>query len=653
MPTHPKILIVDDEPRMCDSLGLLLGGQNYEIWKANSGQEALSQLSKDDFDVVLLDIVMPDMNGHRVMDHINARNIDTSVIIITGDATLDSAVGALKRGAYDYLRKPFEYDELLKTVQNAISQRRLKKECESVEGKWAESEERYKYLVQNSPDIIYTLDPQGNFTFLSNAVERLLGYHAKDLIGKAYTKIIFEEDLEKSRWCFSERRTGARATSGSEVRLKLSDETHEFMDGENGCLTVELKSTGMYDKPTTEKNKKFFGTHGVARDISKRKRLEAQLQHAQRMESLGTMAGGIAHDFNNLLMGIQGNASLMLLGMDSSHIHYQRLKNIEQYVQNGAELTRQLLAFARGGKYEVRSTNVNELIEASSEMFGRTKKEIRIRRELKRNLWKVDADRGQIEQVLLNLYLNAWHAMPGGGELYLKTDNVKLKKDFVRPYDAGPGNYVKISVMDTGTGMDEATQARVFEPFFSTKEMGRGTGLGLASAYGIIKNHGGIVTVQSKKGAGTRFDIYLPACEKEETAAKQLPEKLLKGKESILLVDDEEMILEVGKEILMALGYTVLIAKGGKEAVEIYSKRQGAIEMVILDMIMPDMSGGETFNRMRKINPNVKVLLSSGYSIDGQAAEILKRGCDGFIQKPFNLKQLSWKIRDILDKCHS
>ncbi len=390
-------------------------------------------------------------------------------------------------------------------------------------------------------------------------------------------------------------------------------------------------------------------------DITQEKELEVQLQQARKMEAMGKLAGGIAHDFNNLLMGIEGNASLVLLDIDPAHPHYEKLKNIEQHVRSGAELTGQLLGFARRGKYEVKPTNLNELIEKSSNMFSRTRKEIEIHRTYQEDIWTVEVDQGQIEQTLLNLYVNAWQAMPGGGELYLQTKNVTLDENYVKPYHFETGNYVKISVTDTGIGMDEATKDKIFDPFFTTKEMGsdKGTGLGLASAYGIIKNHHGFINVYSEKGIGTTFNIYLPVSKKdvkEEIREKKLPDGFLKGTETILFVDDEEMIINVGEEILKTLGYTVLIARSGKEAVETYKENKDKISMVILDMIMPDIDGGKTYDILKEINPEIKVLLSSGYSINGKAMEIMRRGCNDFIQKPFNISQFSQKIREILEE---
>jgi CheY-like chemotaxis protein len=349
-------------------------------------------------------------------------------------------------------------------------------------------------------------------------------------------------------------------------------------------------------------------------------------------------------------MGILGNASLMLVDMDADHAGYERLKNIEEYVQNGVDLTKQLLGFARGGKYEVKPTNLNDLVKKSARMFGRTKKEVRIHGKYQKNVWTTEVDRGQLEQVLLNLYVNAWQAMPAGGDLFLQTRNVDLDEDQVSPYGLKPGRYVEVSVTDNGVGMDSKTKERIFDPFFSTKALGRGTGLGLASAYGIVKNHDGIIRVESEPGEGTTFRIYLPVSTKEIEKDKTRTDAIVRGSETILLVDDEDLILDIGGEMLRELGYAVTTARSGAEAVTIYGEQLDRIDLVILDMIMPEMGGGETYDRLKAMNPGIKVLLSSGYSINGQAKDILARGCDGFIQKPFNLGTLSQKLREILDQ---
>ncbi len=265
-----------------------------------------------------------------------------------------------------------------------------------------------------------------------------------------------------------------------------------------------------------------------------KEKLQAQLLQAKKMEAIGTLAGGVAHDFNNILAGILGYAALALMNTEQSHPSYEKLKTIEQLVDSGALLTRQLLGFARGGKYLALPIDINDLIVKTSEMFGRTKKEITIHKKLQHDLNAVEADCGQLEQVLLNLYVNAWQAMPSGGEIYLETQNTVLDERYCLPYNARPGRYITITVTDTGSGMDIETRQRIFDPFFTIKDMGKGTGLGLASAYGIIKNHGGIITVYSEKGYGSTFAIYLPASEKEVEAEKTVNSAMFKGDETIL-----------------------------------------------------------------------------------------------------------------------
>jgi PAS domain S-box-containing protein len=507
-----------------------------------------------------------------------------------------------------------------------------------------ESEERYRSLVENIPIAVYRNipGPNGRFLMANPAFLKMFGLNSEEELKKMTVADVYINP--KDRKLYSDRLLAQGNFAGMEIPLRKKGGT-TFWGSVTARVVYNEGGKALYFDCT------IVDITAQRQAEEEKEKLQAQLFQAQKVEAIGTLAGGIAHNFNNLLMGIMGNTSLMFLETDPAHPNYERLKNIEESVQSGSKLTSQLLGYAREGGYKIVPISLNQLVRDTSDTLATTKKEIRVHQDLSKDLFGIKADQGQTEQVLMNLYVNAVDAMPGGGDLFLKTMNVTHKQMSDRPYKPSPGNYVLLTVRDTGMGMDKKTQDRVFDPFFTTKDIGKGTGLGLASVYGIIKAHGGYIDVKSKKGHGATFSIYLPASHKKGLIEeKQLPEKILKGKETILLVDDEDMIIDIGQEVLKALGYSVLIATGGKEAVELYKKTWDKIDMVLLDMVMPDMGGGETYDRMREINPDIKVLLLSGYSIDGQAKEILDRGCDGFIQKPFNMRQLSQMIRDVLDK---
>jgi PAS domain S-box-containing protein len=496
------------------------------------------------------------------------------------------------------------------------------------------SEERFRDIANLLPETVFETDENGIVTFVNQSSLKQFGFTQAEVDkGMNIMDAFALEDRDRLIMNYQ------RVMQGE--RLGLNEYTAQRKDG--STFPALVHSTVIY------RNGKSAGLRGFLIDITDQKNLEQQLMRAQKMEAIGTLAGGIAHDFNNLLMGILGNVSLMLMNCDGSNPFFDRLKSVEEYVQRGSDLSKQLLGFARGGKYEVKPTHLGEFIRKSSELFGRTKKEIRIHHKVAEGLWSVEVDRGQMEQVLLNLFVNAWQAMPGGGDMYLSVENVNLDKIDVSPYDIKPGRFVKVTVTDTGIGMDDLVKSRIFEPFFTTKERGRGTGLGLASVYGIIKNHGGFIHVESEKDFGTSFMIYLSASEKYVQNELGTKDEIMKGQEAVLLIDDEEMILDVGSKMLETLGYKVMPAPGGRQGLLIYEQNMDKIDLVVLDIIMPDLGGKETFDTLLRINPAVRVLLSSGYSLDGQAKEIMQSGCKGFIQKPFSMAELSKKIREILD----
>lgn len=503
------------------------------------------------------------------------------------------------------------------------------------------SEERFRSVVEYSHDGILVFDDYSRIIYVNNKLCSILAYSSDEIVGMD-VRILFRDEnhpILKDRSLPEDESKGFQSLYQAVLVRKDGRERHceisaSLIKGLNENATTIFQVIDITDQLRAEKEKK---------------QLEVQLRHAQKMEAIGTLAGGIAHDFNNLLMAIQGRVSLMLLHTPADHPHYEHIRAIGNTIKSAANLTRQILGFARGGKYEVKPASPNDLVEKGIQIFSRTNKGIRIDKKYDPDIRAVEVDPGQIEQVLLNLFVNAGQAMPEGGSLFLQTENVFLDADYCKPFEVPPGDYVKISVTDTGIGIDKKFMERIFEPFFTTKEVGKGTGLGLASAYGIIKNHNGIIRVYSEKEHGSTFNVYLPASKNQAVRKTESRFELIRGNETVLIVDDEEGPMEVAELMLKELGYRVLRAKNGKEAIEVANKNIKNLDLVILDMIMPEMSGSETFDRLQEMIPGIKVLLSSGYSANILTEDIMKRGCSGFIQKPFDITQLSRKVREILD----
>lgn len=554
-------------------------------------------------------------------------------------------IGVMAAQRYDELHDFDEIDlEVLHSVSDqvalAIERKRQGKEIIA-------SEKKYRNIIESIEDGYYEIGLDGNLVLANRALCDMIGYSEQQLIGMKTSEYMSEQTI------INVAEGVAAAFSGKQTKKTLELVFH--------CKNDQILYAETVISAILNEDGETTGCRGIARDITERKAaeksrkaLEEKLQQAQRLESLGTLAGGIAHDFNNLLMGIQGKTTLMLNDLMPTHPHFLQLKNIEGYVESAAALTTRLLGFARGGKYEVHPADLNSLVEKSIQMFGRTKKEISISTTLQSNLWPIEVDSNQIEQVLLNLLVNAGQAMKRGGTITITSNRRVLQESDACFHDIAAGNYVELTLSDTGEGMDNQTIHKIFDPFFTTKDIGHGTGLGLAMVYGIIRNHSGAISVKSTLNEGTSFTILLPATDKKILPEAEIFPTVENGSETVLLVDDEPMIIEVGREMLSVLGYKVLTAASGPEAINMYSENKDQIDLLIIDMIMPHMNGGELFDRLKNINPAVRALLCSGYSIDGQAREIINRGCEGFIQKPFNMSQLSLKIREILNSgtCH-
>ena len=510
----------------------------------------------------------------------------------------------------------------------------------SAEAAFRESEKKYQTIVESIEEGYFEVDLKGRLVFVNSPLCRIVGY-ARDQLLLTPFQHYFPRVTTRFLFRLFNRvyRSGIPATN-QDFEARRNDERVVFE------ISVSL---------VTDREGQPSGFRGMLRDITQlrqaeeeRQELKEQLHHAQRLEAIGTLAGGIAHDFNNILMGIQGNTSLMLMRTPAENPLIEKLRNVERYVKDGAGLTRQLLDFARTKQRQTAVTDLNEVIRKTADMFGRTRREITIDAARLEASWPVTVNPGQIEQVLMNLFVNAWQAMPAGGRLTIETEDCQLGMKSVHPFGLNPGRYLRVRVRDTGIGINEAILPKIFNPFFTTKERGRGTGLGLSSAYGIIKNHRGFIKVTSQEGQGSVFTIFLPASASPMQSATETILKPLRGSGTVLVVDDERFIIEIAGEWLRELGYRVIEASSGQEALGLYEANREEIDLVILDMVMPGMDGGETFDRLRALDPNVCVLLISGYGLNGRIREIRRQGCRGFLQKPFTILQLSEKIKAIL-----
>ncbi len=499
-----------------------------------------------------------------------------------------------------------------------------------------ESEQRVRRIIDSSP-VGIRITQDGRHVYDNKALAKIFGYENEEEILDMPAEALFAPD---SRPLIRQR--VADRTAGKKIPTH-----YEAVGLTKQGKTISLESWGTEIDYMGKKSWLAFVI-----DVSEAKGLRAQLLQAQKMESIGTLAGGIAHDFNNLLQVVIGYSDLLLYTKKPTDPEYEGLHAIRRAGMDGSELAKRILAFSRRLEPDARPVSLNNEIKRVEKMLKRTlPKMIEVELLLADDAMPVNADPGQMEQVLLNLAINAQHAMPDGGRLTIETANTVLGADYAKTHlDVEPGQYVLLTVSDTGHGMDKEVVEHIFEPFFTTKGPGEGTGLGLAMAYGIVKGHGGHINCYSEPGTGTTFKIYLPAMvrelEQEIATTGQMPAF---GKETILLVDDEQSIRGMGEQLLTMAGYTVLTAANGKEGLEVYRSNKDRIALVLLDLIMPVMGGKQCLERLLEINPKVKVVITSGYSVEGHTKETLEAGAKGFVGKPYEMKDLLGTARKVLD----
>ncbi len=656
-----KILITDDEVRFCESIRVFLTMQGFDVEVAHSVEEAVKLSNNNRFDLFLVDKQMPGQDGFVFMDYAIAHYPGVPFIMMTGKASVDSAILALKKGAYDYLKKPFKYEELVNTVNNAIEKKKLQLENGKISSMLKATQKKYKDIIHNSPDLFFMLDENFYLTFVNRTFELTLGYPSETVLNKPFTDLVYEADHEKLIFFFNDRRSkdSRRFGLGTEIRMKRKPEYAGDNEDKN-LVDLEIKKSNFSFYNGNVKDHKNPELCIVGRDISYRKQFEKQLIYSQKMEAVGVLAGGIAHNFNNLLMNIQGQATIMKMELGTDHPCYEKLSAVERHINRGSNIARQLLNFARGGEYNIKPINMNYAIKDTLELFAISKKNINIRLDLAKDLWPVAVDVYQMEQVFLNLFMNAHHAMPKGGDIFIKSENIIMDTEEADNLNCIRGKYIKIIVKDTGCGMDKNIQKKIFDPFFTTKKQNQGTGLGLASAYGIIKKHHGRIFVSSEPGQGAIFTIYLYASNNKtkpliNTYLHKKGDSILQecshihpDQSTIIVIDDDVEVLEQSSSMLQVMGFNVITAENGRDGIKKYLKDHDNISLVVLDMVMPGLNGAETFEYIKKINPDSRVLIITGYKKTNEIDLLLKDKTSAFLKKPYGIEQLSEKITMLL-----
>ena len=644
--TEPiRILVVDDDR---DHAGMVVqflrlsdtwSGATIDI--ATTYDDALRALASNGFDVAFVDYRLGSRTGIELLREAQARRVDTPTIVLTGQGDEEVAVEAMRAGAADYLSKVhLSVEALDRTIRHGLALRERERQRRAAEAALRENEERFRALVENSSDAIILLDAEARIAYLSASSVRQLGWAASEMLGHSVFDFMHPDDREIVGHRVAEvlRKPGERITQ--EVRFRHGDGTWHAMEG----VGVNRLSDPAVRAIVVN-----------ARDITDRRRLEEQLWHAQKMEAVGQLAGGIAHDFNNLLTAILGYCSLVLDDVPQDAALRSDLEEIRTAGERAASLTRQLLAFSRRQMLQPQLVDVNALVAGLAKLLRRLMGEdVELVTTLGSDLPVVRADPASLEQVLVNLAVNARDAMAGGGRLTIDTRVVDLDAAFAATHiPMTSGRYVMVSVADTGTGMDPVTRGRIFEPFFTTKEQGKGVGLGLATVYGIVKQNGGYIWVDSEVGSGTTFSVYLPPA---EVAASVRPvdgaakdDRRRRGWETVLLVEDEDAVRALAREVLRRHGYVVLEARHGVEALRLAERHPDAIHLLISDVVMPHMSGSELAARLSADRPKMKVLFMSGYT-DRLGLHRDQTSGAAFVQKPFTPEALARKVRSVLDE---
>ena len=632
-----RLLLVEDSEADAELLAreLKRAGFAVQFARVQTAAEVEAALTRSEWDIIVGDNSMPGFSGTEALAIVRARGLDIPFIFVSGTMGEDLAASALEAGAGDALAKG-NLRRLVPVIRRELREaadRRARRESETA---LRASEASYTTLVEQAPVGIYRSTPTGRFLSANPALARILGYSTpQELLALDMARDVYADADER-------RRLVAQDTYTNQVYEEL-EATWKKKDGTRIRVQLSVRASRKPDGQV-----EFY--EAFVRDITNQRQLEAQLAQAQKMEAIGRLAGGVAHDFNNLLTVILSYSDLLLEDLPADSSDREDVTQIRKAAQGASELTRQLLAFSRQQVLQPRVVDINASVSGIERLLTRVLREdIKLACTLATDAGMIRVDPGQLEQVIMNLAVNARDAMPGGGLLTIETANVDLDADYLRAHPmAKPGPYVMLAVTDTGMGMDAATQARIFEPFFTTKDVGKGTGLGLATVQGIVQQSGGFIWVYSEPDHGTVFKIYLPRVDEAPSEEAVTNADDVRGTETILIAEDVPAVRAVTREMLKRYGYHVLEAADGLTALQVAADYTDTIHLLLTDVVMPDLNGRDLAERFRTLRPAMKVVFMSGYTDDAVVRHgILQEGI-AYLQKPFTPVSLAKKVRVVL-----
>lgn len=639
VPKIYNIVLVDDDPTTLDTTCQLLSDSNYQLRIAANGEQALYLLREQSADLVVTDIRMPGMGGLALLKNVKAMNPYTQVIIFTGHGTMELAIQALKDNqAFDFLAKPKDVRKLQTSVTKALEHGELLRKNDRLREQLRQSEQRYRSFVESLKFIAYQLQPDGKPIFYQGAVMDISGYSIDELCSQHpdWLALIHLEDSE--RVLEHRKSVQGETRQNAEIEYRI-----QHREGQWRWLCE-------HTQPIRGHQGGITGIQGIIFDISARKEIQSQMAESRKLEAIATLAGGLAHKYNNALAGLTGYLELLQIESADNHRSDAYTQPIMELVQHMAGLTEQLLAYAKGGKYAPKMVSVSDFIQEMLPLIRhRISRDTVLETDFSSNAQWVKADTTQLQMVILALIQNAIEAIKTSGKIGISLHDATISANCNGAQERQkPGDYIRLCVSDNGCGMDDQTRKKIFDPFFTTKFIGRG--LGLSAVFGIVRNHHGWIEVDSAPNQGTDVSIYLPVVKPPAAPVERYQEPSRASHDTtVLVVEDETSLRKVTRQLLTRLKYNVLEAESGCEALEIVRNHQGPIHVVLLDMILPDADGKRLFHELKSIQPDLPIILCSGYAVDEPVKQLMENGALGFLQKPFTSKELAAKIKSVVD----